>query len=82
LRYRDKIKRTYSQIILNINKNKINGLAFRTRNRNLDNTNAFKANTIINTTIIIIVTILNFSKVRYNTSGIVRIAGIKNLVVL
>ena len=82
LRYRDKIKRTYSQTVFNISKNKINGLALKTRNRNLNSINAFKANTITNTTIITIVTIFNFSKVRHSISGIVYIASIKNLVIL
>jgi predicted type IV restriction endonuclease len=82
LRYKDKIKRTYSQIVLNISENKVNGLALRTRNKNLNSANAFKANTTTNTTIVTIVTILNFSEVRYSVSGMVYITDIKNLVVL
>jgi hypothetical protein len=82
LRHRDKIKRTYSRIVLNINKNKVDGLTLKTKNRNLNGANAFKANTTTNTTIITIVTILNFSKVRHSASGMVYTAGIKNLIIL
>ena len=82
LRYRDKIKRTYSQIILNIGENKVNSLALKTRNRNLNNINAFKINTTINTTIVLIVTIYNIYKVRDNTSNIINITSVKYLVIL
>jgi hypothetical protein len=82
LRYKDKIKRTYSWIILNISKNKVNGFAFKTRNRNLNNINTFKTNTIINTIIVTIITIYNVYKVKDNTSNIVSIASVKYLVIL
>ena len=82
LRYRDKVKRTYSRTIFNISENKVNSLALRTRNRNLNSTNTFKANTATNTTIVPIVTIYNVYKVRDGTSSIVSITSVKYLVIL
>jgi hypothetical protein len=82
LRYKDKVKRTYNWIVLNISKNKVNSLALKTRNRNLNNINTFKANTATNTTIVPIVTIYNIYKVRDNTNNIVNIINVKYLIIL
>jgi hypothetical protein len=59
LRHRDKIKGTYSWTVFNISKNKSKGLAIKTRNRNFNYINTFKADTAANTIIVIIVTIFN-----------------------
>jgi len=59
LRHRNKVKRTYSRTILNINENKVDRLAFKARNRNLNRADAFKTNTAVNTTAVTIVTVRN-----------------------
>jgi hypothetical protein len=82
LKHRDKVKRTYSRTILNINENKVNSLTLKTRNRNLNSINTFKMNIAINTTIVPIVTIYNVCKVRDSASSIVGITNIKYLVIL
>jgi hypothetical protein len=82
LRHRDKIKRTHGWTVLNISKNKVNSLTLRTRNRNLDNANTFKANTATNITTVPIVIIYNVYKVRDSTNSIVNITSVKYLVIL
>jgi hypothetical protein len=59
LRHRDEIKGTYSRIVFNISKDESKGLAIRTRNRDFNYTNAFKADTATNTTTVAIVTMFN-----------------------
>jgi hypothetical protein len=59
LRHRNEVERTYSRIVFDISENKIDRLAFKTRNRNLDRADAFKTNTAANTTAVILVTVRN-----------------------
>jgi len=59
LRHRNKVKKTYSRTVLNINENKIDRLVFKAKNRNLDRADAFKTNTAVNITAVIIVTVRN-----------------------
>ena len=42
LRHRNKVEKTYSRTIFNINENKVDRLAFKTKNKNLDRADAFK----------------------------------------
>jgi hypothetical protein len=59
LRHRNEVERTYSRTVFDINENKIDRLAFKTRNRNLDRADAFKTNTAANTTVVTIVIVRN-----------------------
>jgi hypothetical protein len=82
LRHRDKVERTYNWTVFNINKNKVNSLAFKTKNRNLNSINAFKANIATNITIVLIVTIYNVYKVRNSANSIISITSVKYLIIL
>ena len=59
LRHRKEVKKTYNRTVLNINKNKIDRLVFKTKNKNFNYTDTFKTNIAVNITVVIIVTIYN-----------------------
>jgi len=82
LRHRNEVERTYSRTVFDISENKIDRLAFRTRNRNLDRADAFKTNTTANTTVIAVITVRNIGEVRDGAGSVVSTASVEYPVVL
>jgi len=82
LRYRNKIEKTYNRTIFDINKNKINKLAFKTKNKNLNRADAFKTNTAVNIIIIAVIIIRNIGEVRDGADNVINIINVEYLVVL
>lgn len=82
LRHRNKIEKTYSRTILNINENKVDRLAFKTKNKNLNRADAFKTNTAVNIIIIAVIIIRNIGEVRDGADNVINIINVEYLVVL
>ena len=82
MRYRNKIEKTYNRTIFDINKNKINKLAFKTKNKNLNRADAFKTNTAVNIIIIAVIIIRNIGEVRDGADNVINIINVEYLVVL